>query len=130
MEYILLRSSDGRARNRNGWIFGPFAVSSSSSVGYADGYADDCGVVDVLAIDLFGRAEMTVSGTRVGRCAAPVRLFARGRLLACIVEVSGCLWDCKVQSDVVVGTMYLTARRPAMERRIEGEGAQFVIGYS
>lgn len=83
-EYILLRSSEGRARNRNGWILVP-RVSSSSSVGYAEGYAEDSGVVDGLATSLFGRAWL-LSVTAVGCSAAPVRLFARGRLVVVIVK--------------------------------------------
>lgn len=68
-----------------------FRPSSSSSVGYADGYADDCGVVEVLStIDLFGRARSIVSATAVGWDAPPVLLFARGRVVVRMVEeVSG-----------------------------------------
>lgn len=91
-EYILLRSSEGSRRKGNGSIL-VFCVSSSSSVGYAEGYAEDCGVVEVLAIidlaGLLGRGGCCISGTMAGCGAAADRLLPRGRLLACIVKVGG-----------------------------------------
>jgi hypothetical protein len=48
MAYILLRSSEGRSMKGNGF-FGAL-MRPSSSDGYAEGNAEDCGVVDVLSI--------------------------------------------------------------------------------
>ena len=67
-------------------------MSFSSSVGYADGYAEDWGVVDVLAMadlaGLLGRGGCCISWTIAGCGAAADRLLPRGRLLGCIVKVS------------------------------------------
>lgn len=47
-EYILFRSSEGRARNGNGFVV--FRVADSSSEGYADACAEVDGVPSVLSM--------------------------------------------------------------------------------